>query len=430
MPFESKEDLKWFGMFSLATACNTNDGRISLVSALEHITNIDVSANLVFTWNGPNGYYLQGSVGTAGTISGLEPGTYYVRVDNPDGCFYDFELDVLAPNNLGLNALVAYNAHCSQNDGGIHVELVGGTAPYTYNFYNVAYSLVATQTSNDPFTYQWDLGEGKYTMIAEDANGCMAAGEIILDALEGPEINISATSLTDCGNANGDVTFSIFGDAPFQYEIFGDDPYPGGTIFTSGTPVTIQFLPAGNYVLQVMDANGCTSISEFEIIGLDPFFNIDITTIDGVCPYSPNGATVAPQGQFIVNSPLGATYNYTWIGPDGDPFSPADPTNPTDLPNGCYKLYVTDGTCVDSIDLLMNPSNGPQIIPFGSADASCPMQITVPSALPQLVRSPSFNIHNTTSQDGIVLSGDLIIGQCRFEYVGCGYLQTSGKRPL
>lgn len=393
-----------------ATACNTNDGIISLVSATEHLSGNDVSSDLVLTWTGPNGFNLQGSCATACNLTGLEPGTYYVRVDDSEGCFYNYTLDVQAPNNLGLNALVGYNVNCGLANGAIHVELVDGTAPYIYSFYDENNSLVASETSPDAFYTQDGLPAGNYTIIASDANNCQASGSIMLDAIEGPEIVVDNTVATDCGLSEGEITFTAIGSAPFNYELYGNTPYPGGTIAGSGTPTTLEFLPAGNYVLKVVDAGGCSSIIDFTIEGIDPNFNIDVTVIDGTCPFGPNGAPMPPVGEFIVNQPLGA-YSYTWTDEEGTVFNPADPLHPTGLENGCYSLIVSDGTCTDTISLTLNPADGPVITPLFSADASCPdANNGIVSFLASGNGPLQYNIHNVSSQDGLVMSGTAING--------------------
>ncbi|MCX6218566.1 SdrD B-like domain-containing protein [Spirosoma sp.] len=414
-----------------ASVCNGTDGKITLVSALEKITNRDVANTLVFTWTGPNGFTLIAAAPQGANLTNLAPGTYHVRVDNSiGGCAYEFDLDIKRPKNLGLNALVGYKATCGQKDGGIHTEVVGGTAPYTFFYYDAAGALLSKHTVSDTLDYVWDLGEGKYHVKVVDINLCSTEGDIVLDNAGGPRVEIAQITPTPCGDKTGKVQFTIFGAAPFSYSLASDNPYPGGTITLAGIPVTLEFLEAGDYVLTVRDANGCVTVKRFTVGALAPNFSIAVTTTPGSCPYNPNGSENPKTGAFQVTSPLGAQYTYTWYGIDGKAFTPSSPTYPTGLATGVYKLKVSSNTagggiCTDSTMLILNPSEGPKPELVTVKNPTCPdldngsvtfiVNKNVDTGTPDKNRFPLTNIgpytytlRNTTSQDGLVRSGTVV----------------------
>ncbi|WP_461149128.1 SdrD B-like domain-containing protein [Spirosoma pulveris] len=413
------------------SVCNGTDGKITLVSAREKVTNRDVTNTLVFTWTGPNGFTLVAAAPQGSNLTNLAPGTYHVRVDNSiGGCAYEYDLDIKRPKNLGLNALVGYKATCGKTDGGIHTEVVGGTAPYTFFYYDAAGALLSQKTVNDTLDYKWGLAEGKYHVKVVDVNKCSTEGDIVLDNVGGPRVEIAQITPTPCGDKTGKVQFTIFGAAPFSYSLASDNPYSGGTITQAGIPVTLEFLEAGDYVMTVRDANGCVTVKRFTVGALASGFNIAVTTTPGSCPYNPNGSENPKTGAFQVTSPLGAQYTYTWIGMDGKVFTPTSPTNPTGLATGIYKLKISSntaggGVCTDSTTLILNPSEGPKPELVTIKNPTCPdldngsvtfiVNKNLDSGTPDKNRFPltnigpySYTLRNTTSQDGFVISGMVI----------------------
>ena len=422
-------DVKW--QTTNTSVCNGVDGKITLVSALEKITNRDVTNTLVFTWTGPNGFTLTAAAPQGANLTNLAPGTYHVRVDNSiGGCAYETDLDILRPRNLGLNALVGYKATCGKADGGIHTEVVGGTAPYTFFYYDAAGALLSQNTVTDTLDYKWGLPEGKYHVKVVDANKCSTEGDIVLDNAGGPRVEIAQITPTPCGDNTGKVQFTIFGAAPFSYSLASTNPYPGGTITQAGIPVTLEFLEAGDYVLTVRDANGCVTVKRFTVGALGSGFNIAVTTTPGSCPYNPNGSENPKTGAFLVTSPLGAQYTYTWYGMDGKVFIPTSPTNPTGLATGIYKLKISSNTtgggiCTDSTTLILNPSEGPKPELVTVKNPTCPdadngsvtfiVNKNIDTGTPDKNRFPltnvgpyNYTLRNTTSQDGLVRSGTIV----------------------
>ena len=408
------------------SACSANDGKITMASALEKVTNRDVSSTLVFTWSGPNGYAYTAAYPAGANLTGLAPGTYHVRVDNSiGGCAYETDINILRPENIGLNALVAYKATCGKKDGGLHVEAVGGTAPYTFTYYDASGAQVAVHAAvADSVDYLWNLVEGKYKVVIEDSKKCSTSGEIIIDNADGPKVEIVSLVPTACGESKGEVEFTIFGSAPFSYKLYSSNPYPGGTISQSGIPVKLEFVAADDYVLEVTDSKGCKTIKKFKIVSQGSNFNIDVQVTPGSCAYNPNGSTNPQTGALKVLSPLGATYTYTWKKADGTTLTTTTPTNPTGLATGIYKLIVSNGTCKDSTTVVINPAEGPKPEIVATTNPSCPDatdgSVTIVVNKNPATGQPDKNLYdltnigpffytlkNTTSQNGLVLSGQI-----------------------
>ena len=106
------------------------------------------------------------------------------------------------------------------------------------------------------------LTNGSYTIEVRDANLCLLAYTNNPVAVTQPAtaVTISAVSETDVtgcyGGNNGSITVTASGGTGAL--TFSDD---GGATWNAGTsPYTFSSLVAGNYNIEVQDANGCTAI--------------------------------------------------------------------------------------------------------------------------------------------------------------------------
>jgi len=122
-------------------------------------------------------------------------------------------------------------------DGSIDVLIVGGTAPYTYQW-------------ADGYGFSEDisgLSAGSFTISVTDANGCIAESNIVIN--DPVLFNINATTTNaDCGMINGSITLNISGATPTTYD-WDDDSYDGQSSLTG--------LTAGTFSVTVTDDLGC-----------------------------------------------------------------------------------------------------------------------------------------------------------------------------
>lgn len=132
------------------TTCGQNNGRIRL-NAL--------------SGTAPFRFTLNGITNTTGIFDSLAPDMYNVLVIDANGCQSTINnLNVMSSNNsLAANAAVR-PAVCSQRNGGITINAVGGRAPYTFR-------LNDTTFNNTGFFN--NLRPGNYTIRVQDADGCI-----------------------------------------------------------------------------------------------------------------------------------------------------------------------------------------------------------------------------------------------------------------
>jgi len=204
------------------------------------------------------------------TITGLADGTYPVQVEDGNGCRFLDSVTVSQPDSLMAPGVVSDVLCFGNSDGEIDVTISGGTAPYT--------TIWSNATTNEDLT---GVPAGWYSIYVIDFAGCKVEGS--WEIVEPDPISItSQISDPSCrDNEDGSIT------------IFTEGGIPNYNYLWSNSEVTesIFNLAPGQYVLQVIDQNGCI---EYDTL------NINFVDLD--CIFPPNAFT-----------PDGDGYNETWI---------------------------------------------------------------------------------------------------------------------
>ena len=149
--------------------------------------------------------------------------------------------------NVALSVDTFTNVSCSGvQNGSIVLSETGATAPYTYNMNG------EIQQSNI-FS---GLSPGNYTIIIADANGCRdTVSQTITQTLFNVFIKADTSS---CSSPTTDSLLTAVvsgGTAPYQYSwtILGN---------SAGDTQSIKYTGNSEYVVSVIDANGCTATTK------------------------------------------------------------------------------------------------------------------------------------------------------------------------
>ena len=252
----------------------------------------DNNGSLTISATGAQGddyYYLGEDDETAsnfGNFNNLFGGEYYVMVTDDAGCSVSQIVEVPEVPELVVNASLTQGMSCNDiNDAIIEVESTGGTGDLQFYFQGDDSS-----TMSSTMTYT-DLGEGSYTIIAVDENGCLD-NSLPVQINNPPAINVYITGYSDasCADiADGVIVAAITGGAaPTTNEfLINGVTYESSPIEVSG----------GTYLVEAIDINGCIGSAAEEItIGPDPILvNSDSTPVsctddeDGSIAWSPSG---------------------------------------------------------------------------------------------------------------------------------------------
>lgn len=147
------------------------------------------------------------------------------------------------------------------DDGSISITPVGGVPEVTGSWSNGTPGLVLN-----------NLPPGTYTITLTDQIGCTWIDSFLLTAPPGLSIQTSATTPTCFGDNDGSLTVeSVQGGAqPFSLTLNGS-----ALSFVDTFPVTISLLEAGDYLLEVADANGCVT-DETITVPAPPQLTVDL----------------------------------------------------------------------------------------------------------------------------------------------------------
>ncbi len=109
-------------------------------------------------------------------FSGLNAGNYTVSVGNTSACgIVSAPVVVLEPFNLEATIATTESTCGTEADGSVELVVLGGEAPYTYQWSNGSTEEVITGAA------------GTYTAVVTDATGCVLSVETAIPAGPGPE---------------------------------------------------------------------------------------------------------------------------------------------------------------------------------------------------------------------------------------------------
>ena len=278
-----------------------------------------------YQWNNPN---LNDMGVITSTNSEIPVGPGLVIIRDANNCNVTVAYDMLFKKEV--TAIIDLPEIQCNGEEVVITTTAGTTNNSCSNFsFNWSSGVVSASTGNIDTTLP--QGEGDYTLIITDCDGCQLDTMFTLDE---PNPIMSPTLVDfECGDATGSISvFPGGGTSPFDFE-WSDDP-------TINTSIRTDLLP-GTYVYTITDDNGCMRIDSATIeqgAGLvpDTFF---VTPIE--CAGEMNGAiTVDVLGQ--------GDFSYNWEGPDGA-IDDMDQTI-TGLGAGTYIVTVSDDTGCEAID--------------------------------------------------------------------------------
>jgi gliding motility-associated-like protein len=286
--------------------------------------------------------YLWSTLEITASISGLSIGTVGCTVTDDDGC------DIISSSIIGEPDVIVINGNtteetCDNNNGTATITTNGGTAPYTYLWSNGS-------TDQNPT----GLVDGPITVTVTDINSCTM--EETFNVTEPAALSgvLTPSNVSCNAGADGSIDPVIFGGVgPYEYL------YMPGNI-TDQTPMT---LTAGDYTLQVTDANGCTLVLLQTLTEPDALAT-SFTSVDALCGEDNGSVDLTVTG--------GTTpYTYEW----SNLTTNEDPDN---LGGGSFDVTVTDAndctivaTAVVSTPAMLETTvTGTDTNCFGESDGS------------------------------------------------------------
>jgi len=256
---------------------------------------------------------------TVSNISNLSAGTYNLDLTDANGCAFSQSYTITEPAALSATVSSTNESYFQASDGTATVNVTGGSPSYTYNWPNGA----TTSLINS-------LAPGSYSVNIADSNGCQLTKTVIIQAIDCSSLaaSISKTDQSYYQTNNGTASVNVTGGAAsYTY-----------TWSNGATTSSLTGLAPGTYVVDILDAVGCTLSQSILINSLvcntivtdvtvhnESCFGkadglLEITSIqNGTSPYSILWSTGITG--MVTNNLTGGTYQLQITDTQGCPFN-------------------------------------------------------------------------------------------------------------
>ncbi|GJM33655.1 MAG: hypothetical protein DHS20C18_26560 [Saprospiraceae bacterium] len=224
--------------FNPTLTCANGLSTLTLVSASG-----GVDPNFDDYWLSVNGAVM----GNGNVSVDLAPGLYVISI-NDSSCYADTLIEIVSASNLVVGSVEVENISCLGNPGSISVVPQGGTAPYTYTWWDNQTTIQNTHTVASP---------GFYSLTITDTDGCEVSLDSVL-VIEGPSLSVNSDTII-CGGQIVPLVAIAPNAVNFQWSptTFLNDPnIANPQAFPTETTV---------YTVQVEDADGCINTDSITI---------------------------------------------------------------------------------------------------------------------------------------------------------------------
>ena len=255
-------------------------------------------------------------------------GTYTVVATDGNTC----DTDMTGSASLTINTVpTVFNVTggdiegCPEVNPNVIVGLDGSTFGVVYElFLDGSTTNETTQGTGNSISFGAKTTVGVYTIEAVDGNSCSAemTGNASLTIFDSPEVTVNDVAVSTGNNLTLNassptaVAFSWTGPLSFT----STDANPEVT-------TNAQSIHSGDYIVEVTDANGCTSSTTLTVAindcldaGLDQFVECNATVLNGT--FSGNGSgqwqVESGDGNGVITDPLDA--NTAFSGTEGETY--------------------------------------------------------------------------------------------------------------
>jgi gliding motility-associated-like protein len=278
---------------------------------------------------------------TTQTATGLCGGIFNVTVTDANGCSTTAQATVTAPNSMLASIVTSGNVSCfGACDGFAQATVVGGTAPYSYNW----------MPGNTAGSNVNNLCAATYTVTVTDANGCTATTTVVISQPAALVATITNTNVTCNGLCDAQATAVYTG---------GTGPYTFLWTPSLQTTPTALNLCAGVHNLQVTDNMGCSAIASV-VVTQPTILAVSATTTNSTCGTANGSACAAITGGV-------PPFSYSWNDP-----STQSTICATSLNAGVYTISVTDAHGCSATNVANVNDNGAPVVTIPvSSNVTC-----------------------------------------------------------
>ena len=176
----------------------------------------------------------------------LSAGYYGIKITDTNNCTTGITVNIPEPPLFKISPVIKHVSCYGASDGSVSLNYEGGTAPIAFAWND---NPTAGTTRNN-------LTSGQYSVNIKDGSGCTISRTFQIIEPDPLFITASVTDDFDCDTSNGgSIDLSVSGGtSPYQY------------IWSNGsTNEDLAHVPAGNYLINVTDASGCSNSAQYSI---------------------------------------------------------------------------------------------------------------------------------------------------------------------
>ncbi|MBS7255790.1 MBG domain-containing protein [Flavobacterium branchiicola] len=275
--------------------------------------------------------------GIASSVSGRPAGDYTCTITDANGCSIVKNITIGTPAPFSASVSTSDVSCNGGANGTATITPSGATFPYSYTW--TPYGGSAATASG--------LAAGDYSVLVEDANGCVYSVDVHINQPAILDATISKTDVLCNGGATGTATVTPSG---------GNSSYTYSWAPYGGTDATATGLSVGVFDCTITDAKGCF-ITRSITINQPAVLTATTSQIDATCSTS-GQAGVTPSG--------GTTpYSYSWS-PSGETTDIA-----TNLAAGNHSVVITDANGCTLTKNFVIITNNTLVATIGQSDVLC-----------------------------------------------------------
>lgn len=281
--------------------CMAGPVGVTITSVTPMVTNVTTTDATCGNANGAIGVtvtdgtspysYLWSNGVTTALNSGIVAGLYGVTVIDANGCQ---EVDGQSVNDNGdMNSTRELTSvTCAGDaDGEFSITVTGSNTPFTYEWYDGDFNLVATGT-----TTLTGLSGGLFMYSVTDALGCINSGADFINENDPIDGDGDVFNNTCYENTNGRIDLNPIGGDGGPYSFLWDD---------MSTTQSLTGLMTGTYDVTITDNKGCTAVESYTVTSSIPQMFVSTTVTDDICAEN--------EGVFTAQASGGTgSFNYMW----------------------------------------------------------------------------------------------------------------------
>ncbi len=316
------------------------------------------TAPVTYTW-------LTSPAVTNSVISGLCSGSYFVQMQDVQGCIRTSSTTIGSSPGLTLSPFISPPT-CNSTNGTISIVPIGGPGPYSF-LWSPTGSTLSSITN---------IGPGNYSVSVTDLNGCSKTSAFTLSNFNNPSITATQNNVNCFGACTGSVnalaTSTAAGAVTYSWSVGGNNPF-----VTNVCP--------GIITLTATAPDGCIALQSFTITG-NPAMQLSISNVQNIkCFGDCNGQiTLIPSGGIL-------PYSFTW--------TPGTNSNPQfSLCAGNYSATVIDSKgCSITTTASINGPAQPLALTNTVTNSSCSTSADGSASVTLTGGTPSYTYNWTSS---------------------------------